>query len=512
MVQVSQKNNKVLQGRLLLRLGRILARICKPETCIAVLIGMAVLALFATEQLSQQAIVSRSTPSKGHTSSTSSGQIGMATRYGLFPRQPLRTDNLHEIDPLLQGEEDSRLRSMTPQQTTKVVTAFPRVVFLEDLLQDSSFPSSTPTNKTTAHGQRRRHVEKLGNTCCKREPDYYRYEFEKPFYETCKPTTISKANVQVHPTCNILHEMALDDFSSDISLLSVKGSWRSTWKMEHPRAVLKLLSFKRRFDHRSAYAHAVDIMAMEQLTASPYVINAYGFCGQSVITEWAPTSGRDYMKQETIRTMERLKMARDLARGLADIQAFRPLIEYKDNSLPTNTAVFAHNDINIANTVQIDGKVKWNDFNIGVLLRQNNGSDCGVPARYKGGLWRSPEEIRNTSYVQLQRSDVYSLGNILYQVMTRHQPWSSKELEPLSLGDIVKLKKQGKLPTIPEQYRNSTRTAVHAMLFATVSCYQPNPLKRLTAFELAKSLGTVYDWLKEKKKTSPKKVRDLFMK
>jgi hypothetical protein len=58
MVQVSQKNNKVLQGRLLLRLGRILVRICKPETCFAVLIGMAVLALFATEQLSQQAVVS----------------------------------------------------------------------------------------------------------------------------------------------------------------------------------------------------------------------------------------------------------------------------------------------------------------------------------------------------------------------------------------------------------------------------------------------------------------------
>jgi hypothetical protein len=44
-VQVSQKNKKVLQGRLLFRLGRILARICKPETCFAVF------AVFVTEQL-----------------------------------------------------------------------------------------------------------------------------------------------------------------------------------------------------------------------------------------------------------------------------------------------------------------------------------------------------------------------------------------------------------------------------------------------------------------------------
>jgi hypothetical protein len=88
--------------------------------------------------------------------------------------------------------------------------------------------------------------------------------------------------------------------------------------------------------------------------------------------------------------------------------------------------VFAHNDINIANTVFVGGKVKWNDFNIGVLLRtekQNKEKLCGSPVLFKGDLWRSPEEIRNASYVQVEQSDMYGFGNVLYQVMSRHQPW-----------------------------------------------------------------------------------------
>ena len=43
-----------------------------------------------------------------------------------------------------------------------------------------------------------------------------------------------------------------------------------------------------------------------------FTIHGY-FC--KVITEMANTSGRDYVKQYDIRTKERVKIARDLARG-----------------------------------------------------------------------------------------------------------------------------------------------------------------------------------------------------
>jgi serine/threonine protein kinase len=264
----------------------------------------------------------------------------------------------------------------------------------------------------------------------------------------------------------------------------------------------------------------MDAMIMDRLTASPHVIDAYGFCGQSVLTEWAPTGGREHVKSYDLKNRQRLKVARDLAQGLADLQALRPLSspDYtshdhgKENKLP----VFAHNDINIANTVQVDGQIKWNDFNIGVLLRTQNTNAtemCGSPVRFQADLWRSPEEIRNTSYVRLEQTDVYGFGNILYQTMTRHQPWTHKEPEgSLSVADVAARKRLGRLPTIPEQYKNTTKPELQALLLATMSCYHPNPDKRPTAYELAKGLSLVYDRLSHKKKVTPIFLRDLFVK
>ena len=148
------------------------------------------------------------------------------------------------------------------------------------------------------------------------------------------------------------------------SLLSMKGSWRSVWKVNDNEindnyyhhilqqsktnssvissaasiptlvttaspppsvVVMKVLHLHRRFDEESFNAHGTDIMVMDRLTASPYVVTAYSFCGQSVVTEYADTLGRDYVKRYDIGSQERLRVARDLARGLADVQALQPL-------------------------------------------------------------------------------------------------------------------------------------------------------------------------------------------
>jgi hypothetical protein len=421
----------------------------------------------------------------------------MTIRNGFALREGLRIKSLHAHDPLLESSQPLSLRTSKRSK----IESHPRVVFLDAdySMTDDSLPFD--------NRRKSRHVEALGHHCCENEPYAFRHDFEKPFYDECSPIV----EPEVHPTCNNMHELTME---SDISLLSIKGSWRTTWKVEHEDVVLKMLSLNRKFDRESMEAHAVDAMVMDKMTASPHVISAYGFCSQSVVTEYAPTSGRDYIKQPEVRTRERLKIARDLARGLADLQALRPLHNYhKQRGNQKFLTVFAHNDINIANTVQVDGQLKWNDFNIGVLLRQNNGTECRYPVRFKADLWRSPEEIRNTSYVQVEQSDMYGLGNIIYQVMTRHQPWTHKEPGGApSIDAIVERKKQGKLPTIPEQYKNSTRTEMQALLFATMACYHPNPEKRPTSYQLAHALGAVYDSVKDKKKLSPTKFRDLFIK
>lgn len=97
--------------------------------------------------------------------------------------------------------------------------------------------------------------------------------------------------------------------------------------------------------------------------------------------------------------------------------------------------------------------------------------------------------------------------------MTRHQPWTHKEPGgKLTVQDIAQRKLEGKLPTIPEQYYNTSKPALQTLLFATLSCYHPNPEKRPTSYQLAQALGKVYERLKQKKNMSAATIRDLFVK
>jgi hypothetical protein len=480
----------------------------KPRTIFTVTIGLAVLILFSAEPViydphSRHELMVRHIPRRVPSIKSPS----TTTRYGMVQRQSLRINVLHEVDRLWEATSHQ-----IQQVPTTNVRSYPRVILLDDVRGDFS---RGPSNSTGSIKQGKRQVPSMGHSsCCDQEPDYYVHDFERPFLDDCEP----RVQPNVHPTCNNLHELTLE---SDISLLSTTGSWRTAWKVdvEHP-VVLKMLHWSRHFDHQAYDQHALDVIVMDELTASPYVIDAYGFCGQSVVTEWAPSGGRDYVKSYDIRSRQRLRIARDLARGLADLQALRHLGDYQ--SSPAHgapTLVFAHNDINIANTIQMDGKLKWNDFNIGVLLRTSKESHsnsttemCDAPVRFKADLWRSPEEIRNTTYVRLDQTDVYGFGNILYQVMSRHQPWTHKEPEgKLNLDQIADRKREGGFPTIPEQYKNTTKPELQALLLATVSCYHPNPNKRLTAYELAHALSKVYDILQRKKKVTPVLLRDLFV-
>ena len=270
-----------------------------------------------------------------------------------------------------------------------------------------------------------------------------------------------------------------------------------------------------------------------------------------------------------------------MARGLADVHMLQPLPHvtlaanttadgaYDDS--PSVPVVFAHNDITIANTIMIDGRIKWNDFNIGVFMRKkrsnlgtlessnerhlrlpsgrstnNNeskitdngdgetsssmttttttttsftaftdtnsdktGNLCPASVKFRSDIWRSPEEIQNTSYVQMTQSDIYGLGNILYQTMTRHQPWTYKEPGgALTKTDIANRKINGAIPTIPEHYLNTTKRELQTMFAATNLCFFPVPNKRPTARRLAYGLGSLYNKLKHKERATRQNILD----
>mmetsp|Transcript_19736 Transcript_19736/g.28529 ORF Transcript_19736/g.28529 Transcript_19736/m.28529 type:complete len:329 (+) Transcript_19736:29-1015(+) len=307
-------------------------------------------------------------------------------------------------------------------------------------------------------------------------PYEYKYHFQ------CK----TPKQLKLRPTCNVLHEL------TDYSLLSMRGSWRSAWVLQQQPVVLKMLQLRRDFDKESYGYHQIDSMAMERLSSSRHVVDEYGFCGQSVLVEYEPREGRAAIKDTNLNPRDRVKLARDLSKGLADI----------------HQKGFIHNDINVANLV---GNIKYNDFNIANMVKWDGENECGFPVRFVGPLWRSPEEILNKTYVD-NKIDIYALANVLYQVMTKHQPWTW--LEPggkKELEQVAKLKIEGHQPFFPEKFADSGKISMMALYHATVAAYRADPKTRPSASDLTRGFDQVLQWIdKREKTTTNREVQALF--
>jgi serine/threonine protein kinase len=332
-----------------------------------------------------------------------------------------------------------------------------------------------------------------------------------------------------------MHELDFFDESPEISLLSMEGSWRSVWKVttannSNNTMILKVLQLDREFDAESYEIHALDSIVMERLTASPYVVSSFGHCGQSVLTEFAQSSGRNLLKDTTLSGRSRVRLALDLARGLAELHALQPLDfgsssskksrqpqpqrNTKNHTTGMQQLVFAHHDINIANIISLEPKaIQWNDFNLGIMSRQERTtattpfSSCPVPIRFASPMWRSPEEIANatgtlpTEGGGVQASDVYSLGNIFFAILTTQQPWNHLEEDKKTDEDIRHAKLQGQGPNLPTKLLTPPKAESQVLYEAMQACLRFEASQRPTAWQLALALGTAYKWFQQPKET-----------
>jgi len=260
---------------------------------------------------------------------------------------------------------------------------------------------------------------------------------------------------------------------------------------------LYVLLYTDRIDHNFEEKYfednRVDIVAMERLSSSPYIIDAYAFCGLTTVQQFAGKELGDVVDGRRVKSIDKLKLAKQIAQGVADIHS----IKNDDGKLPDSPSM-VNNDINPSNLLfTADGRPVFNDFNIAVLVMKHKktGETCPFYSHFPNPQWKAPEEqvvgddnTEERRRIVDSKVDIYALGNIFFRIAVGVGPWKLPETDKLSQAEkdrVAQLKHyNGTLPTIPVDILNTADPALAAILQAMRLCYSFEPHNRPTATEI----------------------------
>jgi serine/threonine protein kinase len=239
---------------------------------------------------------------------------------------------------------------------------------------------------------------------------------------------------------------------------------------------------------------------MEHLTSSENVVDLYSYCGNSVVTEHAPRGLDKFLQEATFSKttsftpLQRLQLALQTSKGIAALHYQKST----DGNVDGNVNVI-HADIQSKQFLVVavkdddngDGDddsqerggfvVKVNDFNRCRFLPRHNGTGEVCPIRIPSapGLSRAPEEYALDPLTEAL--DVYSLGNVLYEILMGKKPyddWGSNRVKAAI--------RKGMKPEIPEEYRQDPSDAALAVLIHL--CLEHDVSTRISAPDLVQEL------------------------
>lgn len=338
--------------------------------------------------------------------------------------------------------------------------------------------------------------------------------------DKCQP--MADWQTQSFVNCNSLHGIdmhrgitLLHEGKAQLTFLG-QGWFRSTWQLgsdaEEP-VVLKTLRLEREFLEEYYELHRRDAVAMEQLTHSPFVMNAFGYCGQSAVNELA-----NFKYVTSLEALDRrlrgkgmgsavltlkLRLATSIAVGISHVHG---VILDNNDATELFPAGMVHYDLNPRNiAITRGGKPKLNDFNIAEILKYDptTNETCGFRSRLHEPWWRAPEEMDLTHQTMVnEKVDVYALGNILFHILTTHSPRGKMQRERME--EVRDKVRAGVRPELPKMYSTSKDPIVVAFQEAMVMCFEPDPALRATSREVADRL---YKTLEEFKKPASDMVK-----
>lgn len=259
------------------------------------------------------------------------------------------------------------------------------------------------------------------------------------------------------------------------------GAFRWVWmvrEFDGTRRALKTLRVDgktQHFDLRNFDRHRRDAVAMDQLTPSPLVVDMYGYCANTGIFDWG--EGGDltkiFQKNPDISDYHLLQIAYNVSMSIHDAHHFDK----------QGRATMAHTDIKPDQFLFQDGYYRLTDFNRVRFLGWNDeeNKECGFRVQKNGGLWRAPEEYAYS--IETEKVDVYSLGNVLYFLLTAENPW-----KPLPLKQIYEKVMNGERPPIPDELQDSDEIFDRYMIQAMKMAWTHDRTQRPGAFEVAQKL------------------------
>jgi serine/threonine protein kinase len=200
------------------------------------------------------------------------------------------------------------------------------------------------------------------------------------------------------PSCNLLYEHSHLEWNQ-VARGSIRtinnGYFRDVWKLDHEafemgltdldnaqnttpeHVVMKTLRVKQEFHAFNSDRHRRDAVAMERLTAAPHIVNIYGFCGNSQLTEYSDVGDLHdeifSVRYEKMTPNIKLSMAHEIAQAIAEIHSYGTY----GNQMPS----MAHTDISPQQFLYIDGIYKLTDFNRVRFIPKNEDTGEACPYR-----------------------------------------------------------------------------------------------------------------------------------
>jgi hypothetical protein len=440
--------------------------------------------------------------------SSNGAMIGQGLKRIITRPRPENNDN---IRVQINGFTDNKSRKLSFQKSPKPVIVSPNANYGDLKLNFLA----EGDNKTT--WGRKLHIDKdeemAGHVYTKvdyekhwRNYDKY-YAFDDDFVRNLRfeDKTSSCRTVSWHrlynPNCNTFHETEIIPLKPGKNRFLGSGSYRAAFFLEEifdPELAIKVQRFHDPNYKMDNYEFVrMDALIMERLTASPRIVDVFGHCAVSVMTEFFPkeldglavpwesrTRQRKFVEAQKeqkkttpankLTNESKLNIALQMAEAIADLHGFKD-------------GVLIHDDIQLPQFL-FTGKdnIKLNDFNRGeaMLFDEKKGEYCRYTNGAGGGDWRAPEEYRDG--LLNEKIDVWSYGNNVYSLLTGLYVF-------YDVADYPEIKEKildGKKTEIDPGYRS--RSYIEGKLVEIIEkCWTENPDERPSIFEIVNDLRQI---------------------